>query len=165
MRPRGRAQEPRAYNAAPSASRKMEAVTQNWLVVSLMLLHFFGRAGVCVCVCVCVCARARVNFCVLLLRHVLGRYAAAVSRMLLSLGVGGWELEVEGWSVSLGPLQCFRWYEILVARVLVLLVTLHHPPSARRPSAPVLSARRFRRPLSFGYNAPPSNPKPDTRGP
>jgi hypothetical protein len=59
MRPRGRAQEPRAYNAAPSASRKMEAVTQNWLVVSLMLLHFFGRAGVCVCVCVCVCARAR----------------------------------------------------------------------------------------------------------
>ena len=37
--------EPRAYNAAPPASRKMDAVTQNWLVVVLMLLHFLGRAG------------------------------------------------------------------------------------------------------------------------
>lgn len=37
--------EPRAYNASPGASRKMDAVTQNWLVVSLMLLHFLGRSG------------------------------------------------------------------------------------------------------------------------
>ena len=37
--------EPRAFDSTPGASRKMDAATQNWLVVSLMLLHFLGRAG------------------------------------------------------------------------------------------------------------------------